>query len=468
MHAFRRSASKDGGDEPLRAPCRRIAALACVFGLLAPGCAAVDGTGPKGNDMVEVQVGSATAGTSELNLGVTHTQFSADPDNDPAAVGRSRALLSSRKLIQNQHIMGWGALSPQPSPRSYDWNSLDSRIDLVRQTSGMPVITLCCAPDWMKGGTPGETDWSKIDLAPAPEHYVDFAALAAEVAKRYPDVKHYQVWQGLKGFYRPDLRRWDYEGYTELYNLVYRELKKVDAEIAVGGPSVTMDSFSDARTMTSVSGVKGEWGVIDQRALDALDHWLRHNEGADFITLDIPIANKDKFDLTNPFDSTAKFGAIAAWVRERSDLPLWAARWQPFPGAARDWGQARQGALLAASLVRMISSGVDVALLWQPQARGRVCAGCLWLDTRVPGGGQPTLLLASMDAILTNFPRGTPLVDTKVSSADVIAISSPEVTVLINKLAQPLVVKVNDLVTELDSYEVRVVTGGVAPAGGGS
>ena len=65
--------------------------------------------------------------------------------------------------IQNQHIMGWGGGNPEPSPGEYDWGSLDTRVEMMRRTGARMVITLCCAPDWMKGGEPGETDWSNLE-----------------------------------------------------------------------------------------------------------------------------------------------------------------------------------------------------------------------------------------------------------------------------------------------------------------
>ena len=65
----------------------------------------------------------------------------------------------------------------------YDWSSLDRRVNqMVKtenfsllppehivfikvETGGTPVITLCCAPDWMKGGEPGFTNWSRLEVA---------------------------------------------------------------------------------------------------------------------------------------------------------------------------------------------------------------------------------------------------------------------------------------------------------------
>lgn len=409
------------------------------------------------DDVVEVRVGNRQRGTGQTTLGITHTQFSADKDNDPSAVRLSRQLMSRLPLFQNQHIMGWGALSPEPSPDVYDWASLDARVDLIRETAGVPVLTLCCAPDWMKLGSTGKTDWRNLNRAPDPRHYADFASLARQVAMRYPDVKHYQVWQGMKGFYDPRQNRWNYEGYTDLYNLVYQELKAVDAEIKVGGPQVAMDSWADADNMTKASDLKGSWGVMDQRAMDAIDYWLEHKKGADFISLDTSAANKDGVSLGSAFRSIAKMEAIARWIRARTDLPLWAARWHPFPPRSESWGLGQQSALLAAGFVQLINSSVEVALVWQPQGRNERCSGCLWTDTRFPGGGQFTAAYESLEALVTSFPPGTPLLETETSSAHVTAISSPTVTVLINELAQPRDVRVNDVPVELGSYEVRVV-----------
>ena len=69
---------------------------------------------------------------------------------------------AKHNLDQNQHIMGFGGGNPEPSPGEYDWTSLDRRVEMMRRTGARIVITLCCAPDWMKGGEPGETDWDNL------------------------------------------------------------------------------------------------------------------------------------------------------------------------------------------------------------------------------------------------------------------------------------------------------------------
>jgi len=133
-------------------------------------------------------------GVSALAVGVTHTQYSIDTWGDASAVSRAKLLVSQAAIYQNQHIMGFGALNPEPAPGRYDWSTLDRRVQLMRDTGATPSITLCCAPDWMKGGKRGQTDWSKLEQAPLPKHYGDFAELARQVALRYPDVKNFLVW----------------------------------------------------------------------------------------------------------------------------------------------------------------------------------------------------------------------------------------------------------------------------------
>ncbi|MFC7762176.1 hypothetical protein ACFQY4_32160 [Catellatospora bangladeshensis] len=193
-------------------------------------------------------------------MGVTHAQYSIDGWSNAEARASAKAVLTATATYQNQHIMGWGALNPQPRPGVYDWSSLDKRMALIRSTGGTPVITLCCAPDWMKGGQAGETDWKRLEAAPDRRHYRDFAELAAAVARRYPDVTHYQVWNELKGFWDEKSNRWDAAAYTDLYNAVYDALKAVDPAIAVGGPYVVLDTWSGGRAGGHASCLAGDWG----------------------------------------------------------------------------------------------------------------------------------------------------------------------------------------------------------------
>jgi hypothetical protein len=51
-----------------------------------------------------------------LNLGVTHTQYSVDAWGDESALAAARNVLTATATYQNQHLFGWGALNPEPSP----------------------------------------------------------------------------------------------------------------------------------------------------------------------------------------------------------------------------------------------------------------------------------------------------------------------------------------------------------------
>jgi hypothetical protein len=198
-----------------------------------------------------------------LELGITHTQYSLGPDEPAEARQRGLDVLSqSAGALQNHHLMGFGTLNPEPSPDDYEWSSLDDRMRLTQETGGRPMLTLCCAPDWMKGGDAGDTDWDLLEDDPLPEHYDDFAELAAEAVQRYPQVDRVMVWNELKGFYNHDENRWDYEAYTEFYNQVYRAVKEVRPEVQVGGPYVVLISLDPGSRDSS--DVSGPWGVVNQ------------------------------------------------------------------------------------------------------------------------------------------------------------------------------------------------------------
>lgn len=402
-------------------------------------------------------------GVSKLSLGVTHTQYSVDRWNDPQAVESARELLSTSTRFQNQHIMGWGANNPEPSPGVFNWNSLDSRINIMRQTGGTPVITLCCAPDWMKGGQPGETDWSRLEVAPDPEHYEDFAALAREVAKRYPDVLYYQVWNELKGFFDHSRDRWNYEGYTTLYNMVYDELKSVNPAIQVGGPYVVMQTWGCRSCMRYPSDLAGPYGTFDQRPLDVIEYWLANKRGADFISVDAGIRNWDGVEISSEFQAAQKFTDAARWVATRTSLPLWWAEWYATRwGDPNQWDHAHQNAAMAASLIQMIETGATVSLRWQPQgvstAPYQGNAESIWSDTRIQGGGQPFPYYTTAKVINSFFAPGTPLYQVTVSPSEALfALASGQQTMLVNSTASLLAVDLDDTALTLSPYEVRFV-----------
>ena len=93
------------------------------------------------------------------------------------------------------------------------------------------------------------------------------------MARRY-------IWNELKGFWNREENRWAYENYTEMYNLVYLRVKEVNPAAKIGGPYATSGGEHNP------SDLSGEWGYVDQRLLDAIEYWLAHKAGAEFVCID--------------------------------------------------------------------------------------------------------------------------------------------------------------------------------------
>ncbi|WP_053175636.1 GH39 family glycosyl hydrolase [Nonomuraea sp. SBT364] len=380
--------------------------------------------------------------------GVTHTQYSADNDNRRVRE-QAKHILGRVPLLQNQHIMGWGANNPEPSPGQYNFRDLDRRLKLMADSRAIPVITLCCAPDWMKGGQPGRTDWSKNHtVAPDPEHFDDYAKLAARVARQYPTVKHYMVWNEFKGFWNTSTNRWDAEGYTELYNKVYDALKQVDSEIQVGGPYVPI--VSTARG--AASELTGPYGTVDQRALDAIEYWIEHKKGADFIVVDAGTMTTDQGNIPDDFAATGKFGAITQWLRQKSgNLPVWWAEWYVEPDES-GWSEDKRTAVQATALMEFARSGVTTALYWNPQAKGGAdCPGCLW----TPGRGKEMPMAGLLSGFTRWFPAGVELQQVQSSDPRVRVLAQPRQLVMVNTSDADVTATVDGRQVTLKPYEIQ-------------
>ncbi|MFD4873757.1 xylan 1,4-beta-xylosidase [Streptomyces sp. NPDC058420] len=448
-----------------------VAALALIVTLIntLPGGGSTAGTSRDGDKVHGTPATPPDTDRPEVGWGFTHTQYSAD-EGSGAATERVEGLLEKSQLPQDQAIMGWGADNPEPVQGRYDFGALDRRIDFMRKSGGTPVMTLCCSPDWMKGGKSGvdNTNWSQASLetAPKPDHYADYAALAATVAKRYPDVTHFIVWNEFKGFWNDSKQRWDYEGYTQLYNLVYKALKKVNPKIMVGGPYLVMDSV-DPRDANASSTFTGSWGAMDQRIIDAFDYWNEHKVGADFVVVDGSSYTNDDDLLPNEFGATDKLTAVSKWVRERThDLPLWWAEYYVEPADGNDdrkgWSETHRVAVQATGMIAMAKGGATSGFYWNPEEeKGTACAGCLWTPTDGSDGGRQLPMYDLVSRFDAAFGPGAKFETVSVAADDVPnvrVLATDKAVLVVNTLDRQISAKVDGKTFDMTAYGVKWLT----------
>jgi hypothetical protein len=417
-------------------------------------CAEADVPAPPTGTVVVSVDDSRVELTSRLSLGVTHTHLGLEqPGAKPAAVERASALLKGTISYQNTHIMGWGVNNPSPRPGVYDFASLDRRIRWMRSIGAPIVITLCTAPGWMKRG--GD-DWA-MEKRILPEHHDDFARLCVEVAKRYPDVRYYQVWNEFKGYWNgweghPD--NWDAADYTNLYNKVYDALKAHDPALQVGGFYVVVKGSGG-----STLGRKGAHAQVPLVASDreVLDYWLKHKRGADFVCLDRSIKgshDKNTYSPDELMSLTPLFGKVTREVAELSHLPVW---WSEIYATKENEDPDRTAAAYASAYVHALRGGASVALLWNPN-EGET-NGYLFSDVRGADGGTPSPHYKAYHAIATRFPAGTEIVAASSTSPWVEVLASKAHTLLVNKWSGPVTVCVQGRTVGLKAFEVAVIAG---------
>jgi hypothetical protein len=418
----------------VRAPHPFVAALAALTTALA-ACS----TGSTGSaspaPLPPIELAGDWTWTKQaaaLELGVTHTQKSLD-DSDPADARRRGIdiLAADGAIWQNHHLMGFGTSNPEPEPGEYDWETLDQRMKLTEETGQRTMLTLCCAPDWMKGGKEGDTDWDVLEEAPKPEHFADFARLSAEAVKRYPQIERVMVWNEFKGFWSDEKARWDYEGYTELYNQVYRAVKDVRPDVQVGGPYVVLIGLTPG-TQDASTTVTGPWGAADQRTLDVVDYWLQNNIGADFLAVDAA-SNTRGGPGPNPVDGARKYADIARWLQQRSQLPIWWAEYYPeVPDGQDDAGTSPVNAAVnLAAIAAMAESGTAGALLWGPQAHD-LGSAALWTDATQEDGGQPLPLTQSWQFLVPRLAANGVEIGRSPSRPNLLAFRADDGVVVVN------------------------------------
>ena len=360
------------------------------------------------------------------------------------------------------------------------------KVALATQTT--PVITLCEAPWWMKGEllSNGRTkllkstdDFGQIAYASRVlDNKMDsWLHLVRRVAERYMvapyNVRYFQVWNELKGYYNPQTNNWDMQnsagdpsgthvkhGYTYMYNRVYAMLRMVAREkgldpktITIGGPYVAVDTWS-SRHQSDPSRLVKPYGVYDQRSLDAITFWLQQKTGGQFIAVDAGNQNDDAINISDPFTAAEKFADVVQWIRSLNErrypgattLPIWWSEW--YATAYVGSSDAYDNAIKTYAMIRLIKAGGAVALAWGSDG--------LWTSTR-RGGAKPLLWYSSYQALKRYFPPGTPLLTISSTSPMIEALACAQVTMLVNKASSSLSVKVMQKVVVLKPYQVLIV-----------
>lgn len=276
------------------------------------------------------------------------------------------------------------------------------------------IMRLFGAPNWMVNHTktPGPAVWPLRR-----DHYDHFAQFCATVAKRYPDVTYFEVWNELDGFVgnyswdRLDGLTADYQAYTELFIKVSKAVKAVNPHAKLGGPYVPISAGQLPPGRSSECA--GDWGAINPAILKFISHFVRDAKGHyDFFTLDGHLAY-EAYRLNgttwhhpandDPLGSTRIFPAMTRWVRESSGLdrsiPIWWAEFYPVPcvdtgnygPSGKLWPLEQQLAVYKKMLheISEPSLGVEVALNWAAQA-GPNCMVGMYNDTSAAHGGYPT------------------------------------------------------------------------------
>ena len=397
--------------------------------------------------------------------------------NADAAKSAERLLSGMGAHIANVQIYGWGVDNPEPSPGVYNLGSLYARLNIIRRTQGTPMITLCCSPDWMAGGQPGQSYSDAMYRFPKPEHYDRYAALSAKIAQENPDVKMFQVWNEFKGLYATNgsYNQWDYVAYTTLYNKIYDAVKKVRPDAEIGGPYPVIVAWTQD-SVVHPSGVKVAGLELDQRPLDTILYWLQNKHGAQFITIDGGNGAKNMSEKTggaytqNGYQMCNVFGAAVDWIRSldanrypgAKTLPVVWAEWYAYPHAEGD-----KASTMAQCLIPTILSGARSALIWGAEGYGTTGDSFplgFWTGT-APGGGQPTPFYTIAKGVGNNFGPGTKLLKTTISGT-VGALASPEMTMLVNHAAKSIKVRLNGAAVVMPAYATVFVDNTQALAGG--
>jgi hypothetical protein len=266
---------------------------------------------------VQVILGSSVQKNSDLfgrgGFGLTYTHDSAySVDN---------ATLNKVARVQAVFLMGFGAGNPQQEKHgSINWGEVDWAIERAKGAA-MPILIANSAPGWMMESG---KDFDMLGRLKR-EHFEDFANLVQATVLRYEWLKAVVPWSEWKNFGKTGSDgqyRWDYEEFTELYNLIHDKVKAVRPDILIGGPYMVLDTYRTADQSHPSSTWKGAWGVGDQRVIDAHNYWRQHARRWDFLVIDFGVNHRDGDALFTDARCLDKALDFMKWLRTWSNAPI--------------------------------------------------------------------------------------------------------------------------------------------------
>ncbi len=329
----------------------------------------------------------------------------------------------------NVFIYGWGTDDPMPNgPGQYDWSSLDQQVSIMRHIRDLSggktklMISLCCAPDWMKSS-------SDINAAPNPGNYPAFAELAKQVVERYPDIQQYQVWNELKGFNVTS-------DYMNLYNDVYDAIKSVRPNLLIGGPynGISIGDIPDPVTA----------------------QWLSTRHGGNFVAID---GGFDSDSASADFSNAHFYTDFGKWLRQQphggATLPFGWAEW--YPGTSQPWNDENHfNATMANAMVYTLKSGASYALMWGVE--GGISGEYKEGDGQQVGlidSNGPTIWYKTVKDFHDYFGPGTTILTVNnLTNKAVTVLASNKKTMVVNQLGSKQTVVINGYEVPLAPYQV--------------
>jgi hypothetical protein len=277
----------------------------------------------------------------------------------------------------NRHIMGWGTLNPWPtSTQGPQLAAFNQQVATMVNTPGVtiPMITFAICPDWMKGGPDGSTNWgspprdqSWFETPPNPQYEAQYAQLCAAVAQANPKVKMFAIWNEMKGMWRNDPSRWDYDRYIRLYNLIRAAVLKVRPDAQLGGPYpfCHFAGVSYAGDEVSGSQVYGAFGKMDRHSQKVFTEFKARCE-FEWWAFDSNL-NTTWGTAVSPEAACGRIAGVTGWLMSLSRKPVFCM--ETYPGTAErylsilDQQTAAAGGTACGSLLWGESSEA-VRLLW--------------------------------------------------------------------------------------------------------